>query len=252
MATNGLNRITEKILAAANEQANEVLAAAQADCDRILSGYEEKAAAIRAANEREIEQKTKDLLARAGSSAAMEGRNLVGEARSELIETVFRSAFEEIEKKPQAEYAELIVGLLSAAAVELFTTEEKNLKLYGAEEEAVAEKCEILLNPADRSAIGKTVLEGVLKTLSGKISAANLKRSPSPRIPSTFAAVPFCGMVRWSPTVPLKCSFRCCGAIWKPMSAASFSPRNRLDGKGGKRWNTICSPARVSASWKTD
>ena len=176
MATNGLNRITEKILAAANEQANEVLAAAQADCDRILSGYEEKAAAIRAANEREIEQKTKDLLARAGSSAAMEGRNLVGEARSELIETVFRSAFEEIEKKPQAEYAELIVGLLSAAAVELFTTEEKNLKLYGAEEEAVAEKCEILLNPADRSAIGKTVLEGVLKTLSGKISAANLKK----------------------------------------------------------------------------
>ena len=176
MATNGLNRITDKILAAAKEQANEVLASAQADCDRILAGYEKKAAGIRAANEHEIEQKTKDLLARAGSAAAMEGRNLVGEARSELIETVFRSAFEEIENKPQAEYAQLLVGLLSVAAVELFSTEEKNLSLYGVEEEAVAEKCEILLNPADRSAIGKTVLEGVVKTLSGKISAENLKK----------------------------------------------------------------------------
>lgn len=176
MATNGLNRITDKILAAAKEQANEILAGAQADCDRILAGYEEKAAGICAASEREIEQKTNDLLARAKSSAAMAGRNLVGEKRSELIESVFCEAFEEIEKKPQGEYAELVIGLLSAAIEELFATEEKNLKLYGAEEEEVAERCEILLNSADRKAIGKIVLDGVCKTLSGKISAENLKK----------------------------------------------------------------------------
>lgn len=176
MATNGLNRITDKILAAAKEQSDEILAEAQADCDRILAGYEEKAAGIRAANAREIEQKTSDLLARAKSSAAMVGRNLVGEKRSELIESVFHDAFEEIEKKPQTEYTQLVVGLLSAAIEELFATEEKNLKLYGAEEEEVAEKCEILLNSADRKAIGENVLEGVRKSLSGKISAENLKK----------------------------------------------------------------------------
>ncbi len=176
MATNGLNRITEKIIAAANDQANEILAAAQADCDRIRAGYDEKVAAIRASGERETAQKTGDLLVRAKSSAAMAGRNLVGEKRSELIETVFQSAFEKIENLPKEDYAKLVIGLLSAAIEELFSTEEKNLALYGAEEEAVAEKCEILLNAEDRKAIGKAVVEGVCKTLSGKIGKENLNK----------------------------------------------------------------------------
>lgn len=176
MATNGLNRITDKIITAAKDQANEILASAQAECDRIRAGYEEKVAAIRKSGEREIEQKTRDLLVRAKSSAAMAGRNVVGEKRSELIESVFQSAFEKIENLPDEEYAKLVVGLLSAAVEELFTTEEKNLALYGAEEEAVAEKCEVLLNDKDRKKIGKTVVDGICKTLSGKIGKENLNK----------------------------------------------------------------------------
>lgn len=176
MATNGLNRITEKIIAAAKEQANGILAAAGEDCNRILAGYEEKAAAIRLAGEREAAQKSGDLLVRAKSSAAMAERNLAGEKRSELIESAFRGAFERIQSLPEKEYAELVIGLLCAAAKELFDTEEKNLALYGAEEEAVAERCEILLNPADQKKIGKAVLAGVRKALTGKISAENLEK----------------------------------------------------------------------------
>lgn len=176
MATNGLNRITDKIITAAKDQANEILASAQAECDRIRAGYEEKVAAIRKSGEREIEQKTRDLLVRAKSSAAMAGRNVVGEKRSELIESVFQSAFDKIENLPDEEYAKLVIGLLSAAVEELFTTEEKNLALYGAEEEAVAEKCEVLLNDKDRKKIGKTVVDGICKTLSGKIGKENLNK----------------------------------------------------------------------------
>ena len=176
MATNGLNRITDKIITAAKDQANEILASAQAECDRIRAGYEEKVAAIRKSGEREIEQKTRDLLVRAKSSAAMAGRNVVGEKRSELIESVFQSAFEKIENLPDEEYAKLVIGLLSAAVEELFTTEEKNLALSGAEEEAVAEKCEVLLNDKDRKKIGKTVVDGICKTLSGKIGKENLNK----------------------------------------------------------------------------
>ena len=176
MATNGLNRITDKIIAAAKDQANEILASAQAECDRIWAGYEEKVVAIRKSGEREIEQKTRDLLVRAKSSAAMAGRNVVGEKRSELIESVFQSAFDKIENLPDEEYAKLVIGLLSAAVEELFTTEEKNLALYGAEEEAVAEKCEVLLNDKDRKKIGKTVVDGICKTLSGKIGKENLNK----------------------------------------------------------------------------
>ena len=176
MATNGLNKITEKILAAAKDQANGILADAQTDCARILADYDERAEQIRLANAHETERKTADLIARATSSAAMAGRNLVGEARSNLIETVFQSAFEEIENKPQTDYAELVIGLLCAAAEELFATEEKNLALYGAEEEEVADTCEILLNADDKERIGKMVLDGVCKKLKGKISDENLKK----------------------------------------------------------------------------
>lgn len=176
MAMNGLNKITEKILATAQESANEILAQAQVDRNRILAGYEERVQQIQLANKKEIEQRTADLLARATSAAAMNARNVVGAARSELIETVFRNAFEEIEKKPQEEYSKLVIGLLCSAIEELFTTEEQNLAIYGADEEAVAEKCEILLNAADRKKIGNAVLDGVRNSLSGKISKENFKK----------------------------------------------------------------------------
>ena len=122
MATNGLNKITEKILSAAEESAQKILDAAQAECECIAADYETRAAEIRRARSRDAEQRTADLLARAASTAAMQGRNLVGEKRSELIDGVFQRAYESIGKRSKAEYTDLLIGLLVAAMQELAET----------------------------------------------------------------------------------------------------------------------------------
>ena len=174
--TNGLNKITDKILAEAKANAERITASAKADCDRIRADYAARAEEIRRANEREAEQKAADLIARAKSSAAMEGRDLVGQKRSELIEQAFQRAFGEVEARSQKEYTDLVVGLLAAALCELSETEEKNLALYGEEDGSAALPYEVVLNRKDRSAIGSAVVEQTRKRLKGKLTEARLQK----------------------------------------------------------------------------
>ena len=47
MATNGIDRITDKILADAQAKADRILADAQAECDSIKADYDNRAQAIR-------------------------------------------------------------------------------------------------------------------------------------------------------------------------------------------------------------
>ena len=174
--TNGLNKITDKILSAARESAEKILAEAQEECDRIAAEYDARAEEIRKANERDAGQKAADTVARAKSSAAMQGRNLIGEKKSELIESVFKNAFDQIGKRSEKEYTELVVGLLAAALSELAQTEEKNLALYGEEDESAAEIYEVVLNAKDRNAIGTAVVNGARKKLKGELSEDRLKK----------------------------------------------------------------------------
>ena len=170
MATNGLNKITERILSAAEEAAEKILAAAREDRDRVIAEYDARAAAVGSANEREAERKANDLLARAKSSAAMQGRTLVGAAKSRLLDEVFENAFRSVRSRGDREYADLVAGLLAAALIELAETEEQNRALYGDEEEISDAAYEILLNEQDRAAVGKAVAEGVKKKVKGVLS----------------------------------------------------------------------------------
>lgn len=176
MATNGLNKITERIVSAAEASAEKILAEAQEDCNRIAAEYRSRAAEIERANEQNAGQKSADLLARAKSSAAMAGRNLVGEAKSELIESVFENAFRSVCNREKKEYTALVVGLLAAALEELAQTEERNLALYGEADESAAEAYEVVLNGKDREAIGTDVINGVRKKLNGVLSADRLEK----------------------------------------------------------------------------
>lgn len=174
--TNGLNKITEKILAEAQASAEKIIAEAKADCERIRAEYAARAAEIRRANEQEAAQKAADLIARAKSSVAMERRNRIGKTRSELIERAFEDAFREIETGSEKTYTDLVVGLLAAAIRELSETEERNLALYGEEDESAALPYEVVLNRKDREAIGKAVVEGARKKLKGTVSEARLNK----------------------------------------------------------------------------
>ena len=176
MATNGLNKITEKILSEAQTQADRILAEAEADCEKIRAEYAAKADQIREDLSDAAEQKGKDMIARARSAASMKKRNLLLTQRSELIDSVFADAEDWVKKLNPEKYTELLVGLLTAAFLEQAETEEKNRALYADEAEEEPDAYEIILNKHDRELCGTQVAEGAKKKLTGKISAARLAK----------------------------------------------------------------------------
>lgn len=174
--TNGLNKITEKILSEANDSAEKILAAAKEDCNRIAADFDARAEEIRRAGKHDAEQKAADLMARAKSMAAMQARNVIGQRKSDLIENVFQNAFDAIEKRSPKEYTALVVGLLASALSELAETEDKNFALYGEADESVGERYEVLLNEKDRETIGNAVVTGVKQKLKGVLSKERLDK----------------------------------------------------------------------------
>ena len=77
MATNGVNRITDKILADAQARADKILADAQAECDKISADYNARAQQIRDKLSDDAQAKGTDLIARAKAAAAMKKRNIL-------------------------------------------------------------------------------------------------------------------------------------------------------------------------------
>ena len=166
MATNGIERITEKILADAQARADRTLADAQAECDGIRAESERRAGQIRERLTDDAQAKGADLVARAKAAAAMKKRNVLQAQEATLIDGVFDGAREWVLALPREKYTELLVGLLSAALLEQAETEAKNLALYGEESEQV-EVFEVLLNKKDRENCGKAVIEAVKKRYAG-------------------------------------------------------------------------------------
>lgn len=177
MATNGIERITGKILSEAQAKADEILAAAQAECDEIKADYETRAQNVRDRLTDAAREKGTDLVARAKSAAAMKKRNALQAQESRLIDSVFESAKEWVLSLPKEKYVDLLAGLLSAALTEQADTEAKNLALYGEESEPI-EVFEVLFNKKDRDACGKEVLDAVKKRYanSNRLPAARLEQ----------------------------------------------------------------------------
>ena len=176
MATNGLNKITERILAEAKAEADRILEQAEADCRKIREDYAAQAEEIRQTLSDEAERKSADAIARAKSASAMQKRNIIGQKRSDLIDGVFSDAFDWVKKLSPEKYTDLLVGLLSAAMTEAITTEQKNHALFGDEDFEPVSAYEIVLNKNDRESCGKAVLEGLLRKLKGKIAADTLDK----------------------------------------------------------------------------
>lgn len=174
MAVNGINRITDKILADAQARADQILADARTECEAIQADYNARAQQIRDRLSEEAQEKGTDMIARAKASAAMKKRNILQAQESQLIDGVFDSAKEWVLGLPKEKYVDLLAGLLSAALIEQADTEAQNLATYGEEGEPIGQ-FEVLMNKKDRESCGKEVLESV------KRRYANSTRLPAGR-----------------------------------------------------------------------
>ena len=176
MAINGLNKITDKILAEAQAKADKILSDAQAECDRINAEYAERAEKIRSEISGEAEKGGMEYVARIRSTAATNKRNLLLQTKSDLIDGVFAGVLEQTRNLELQKYNEILIGLLSAALLEQLESEETSRNLYGEEEALSPEFYEVVFNQRDRDRSGKIVVDGVQKHLAGKVSAEKLAR----------------------------------------------------------------------------
>ena len=176
MAINGLDRITEKILAEARQEADRIISDAEAECARISAEYAARAEAIRESLTAEAERKGTDLIARAKSAAATKKRNTMLQTRAQLIDDVFDGTLASLRNLTGEKYTEVLAGLLCSAVLEQVEAEKISSTLYGEEEAMAPERYEVLLNARDRERVGKALIDAARKQLSGKLSAEVLKK----------------------------------------------------------------------------
>ena len=169
MSVNGLQRITDQILADAQARADAILEQARAERDEINARYAKEAEEIRKALSSEAEEKASAFVARTKASAAMKRSELLLEQQSKLVGEVFDGAMNQILALGAEKYADLLGGLLAAAVLDFCRTEAENRALYGEDEDDEIADFEVILNKKDRETCGDAVLNVASKRLMGKV-----------------------------------------------------------------------------------
>lgn len=158
---NGIEKITDKLLTEAREEAKTILDDAKARCGTINAEYEQKAAeAYRAA----MDQGMKLLKAgaeRREGSLAMQTRKELLALKQEMVTEAFTVAADKIAHLPQNEYVTFLAGLAADAA---------------------QSGCgEIIMNSNDAKAVGGTVIAEANGLLKKRGMSADLRLSRETR-----------------------------------------------------------------------
>ncbi len=135
---NGLEKITQRIAADAQAEADALLAQAQAEADAIAAEWEEQARKESADILSRGESNAAERAARLESVAQLEGRKLLLSAKQEMIGKAFGRALEKLLTLPREEYIELLAALCAKAAV--------------------TGKEEVVFSPKDSVKVGKRVV----------------------------------------------------------------------------------------------
>jgi vacuolar-type H+-ATPase subunit E/Vma4 len=145
-----------------------------AECEKIRAEYRARAKELRDTMTENAEHEAEEMVSRARSTAAVEKRNILLNAKSEMIDAAFDTALAEIRAWDDAKYRELLVGLVSSAVIGQVKAEEAELADYGADELERADRFEIVLSRHDRDAHGEAVLDGVRKSVVGRLDRERL------------------------------------------------------------------------------
>ena len=175
MAMNGLEKITDKILAEAGAESQKILAEAEEECARIKATYAEKAQAIRLRVADEAEREGIDLVSRSKNGAATQKRNALLRVRGELVDETFDMTLMTLKSQSGEKYTEMLTGLLCAAFLEQMEAEITGRTLYGEEDAIAPERYEVLFNSSDRDRYGAAVLAGARLKLAAKVDAEKLE-----------------------------------------------------------------------------
>lgn len=154
----GLSKITDKILAEAQEDAAKKLAEADERCEEIARDYAARAEEIRKTLNEDAKREATEIISRAKSGEAMARRNVLLEAKSARIDEAFDLAYQEIMNLSDERYGELLSMLLTSVIKQQTEHEKISRELYGEEDAPEADVYEVLLNEKDRERFGTSLL----------------------------------------------------------------------------------------------
>jgi V/A-type H+-transporting ATPase subunit E len=146
----GIEKITQRLAADAQAEADAILADAKAQADSIAADWNAQAQKehddIVSRGGRNADERAK----RMESVAQMEGRKLILAAKQEMIGKAFDRALEKLLALPEEEYVDLLAGLCAKAAV------------TGREE--------VIFSQKDRAKVGKAVVAKANELLAKQVA----------------------------------------------------------------------------------
>ena len=168
----GLEKITDKIIEEARADAAETRNEADKKCMQIAEEYAQKSKAIRKDIDEKAQKQAEYIISHAKSTAAMAKRNILLDAKAQLVDMAFAGALEEFTSMSDEKYQMFLIMLLTYALKNQIETENASIVLDGAENVCIVDKYEIILNKKDADKYGKALVDGVRRGLVGKAESS--------------------------------------------------------------------------------
>ena len=163
----GAEKIIEKIIADAEEKAREITSDAQAEAGRIVAAANETAAEKKEKSLAEGEKEAVLTKQRIVSSAHMEAKKLLLQARQDLLSEAFAAALNKIKNMDNAQFERLMTDLM----VNLIETGDET----------------VIINEADKKRLSPDFIYYVNRTVAKEQVPCNVTMSDEARdIPSGF------------------------------------------------------------------
>ena len=171
----GIDKIIEKILLEARNDASATIEEAKKKSLEIAESYAVKIEEAEAAANSEAQREADRIISRARASVEAAKRRALLEEQIKIIDDVFEEAFESIRSLPEDKYCDFLVSVAARVLTEQIEIEKKRLELCGkSEKDTGIEKYEIILNKKDRDSLGAALVEGLRRTVIGKIRKEDL------------------------------------------------------------------------------
>jgi V/A-type H+/Na+-transporting ATPase subunit E len=126
----GIERVKEEVLGKASQAAEKLIAEGQAESKQIKSSKLKEIDAIKAQAKKNLEQQKADIMSRAVSSAELDAKKEMLNARKDLVNSVFDKVKKKILQLPQVKRKLHIAHLLEQAKKEIEVA-----KVYCAEQD---------------------------------------------------------------------------------------------------------------------
>ena len=163
----GLEKITAKIISDAENDAKKTVDAAISEGQRIEREFSEKAARARDDMVSYAESEASNRIARIKSAMALEQRNVVLAAKSELIDEAFALGKKDIAEMDGKKYIALISDILSSVMLGQGKAVEAELRDYGDAELEAVDKYEVIFNESDREKYGAAIVDAAKINITG-------------------------------------------------------------------------------------